>query len=159
MRPQYQVNCPVCGTFTLERNAYDDFLNPEHGLGRKLKQFQRARISHKIRNAKSVDESEPPLITSDFIERYTKDGFPGPTPNEQAISAIRYIGDCINATGERIGSLPEGFYAVIGAPNVTFAGELLFELYDRGLITGIKHQTLSSPPELSDINMTLAGWQ
>lgn len=155
----YQVRCPICGSFILAREVWDDYLDPNEVGGKRLAPFHRARLSHRIRSAGSENKNRPPVVTADFIEGMKKDGFPGPTPAEQAINAVRYIGDTVLSTGKHVDRFPEGYYAIIGSDNATFAGELLLELRERGLVRGIDHQTLGAPPTLLKANLTLQGWE
>lgn len=155
----YRVDCTICGGFILERKAWDDFLNPQTGVGHNLRPFHRARISHKIRTAKEFGAGKLPQITSEFVDRFIKDGCPGPTPKRQALNAIRFIGDEISRTGEVIASLPGEFFAIIGSSNPNMCGKLLFELRNKDLIEGIDVQSTTSPPTLLNVNMTLAGWE
>lgn len=124
-----------------------------------MSSLSRARIAHKLRASVKNDFDPQPKLTSDFLELYLKEGCPGPSPREQAISAIRYIGDAVSKTGEKLRNLEPGFFAIIGSPNPTFAGNILFELFDMGQVSGIKNQTLSSPPTIMSASLTLKGWQ
>jgi len=154
-----RVNCPVCGLFDISRNAYDDFLDPQTGQGRRLGALNRSRIAHKMRSASHTGPSGLPRLNSEFFERYREDGFSGPSPKQQATNAIRYIGDLVANTGERIPKLAPGFFAIIGSPSPTFAANLLFELVDGNQVSGIKNKPLSAPPSLMDVNLTLDGWR
>ena len=97
-------------------------------------------------------------MNSDFLERFIKDGCPGPSPAEQAAKAIRFIGDFISESGERLQRLPPEFYAVIGAANPDFAARLALELCDRGALTGADASS-GGGAELLDISLTLDGWK
>jgi hypothetical protein len=81
-----------------------------------------------------------------------------PSPAVQAMNAIRYIGDRVLATGEKVRSLQPQLYAIIGAPNPTMAGELVLELRARGLLDGVPRQNMSMPDDLLEANLTLTGW-
>jgi hypothetical protein len=153
----YHVDCPICGKFELDRDAYDDFLDVETGRGKRLNTIDRARIAHKIRTAITAGSSKP-KVESEFLRRYIEQGCPSPSPREQAVNAIRYIGDLISRTGEHIENLEPGFFIIIGSPSPAFAGEMLFELVDAGKLTGLKHEAMSEPPELASVNLTLSGW-
>lgn len=153
----YQINCPICGKFTLERSTYEDYLDPLGAVGAKLTQTNRARISHKIRPAS--DGSRLVRIEPDFLARYIAEGCPGPSPQEQAITTLRYLGDEIKRTGEKVKKLENWFFVLIGSPNPTLAGELLLELAALGQIDGIPLKSLNNPPSMMHINLTLRGWK
>lgn len=155
----YRVDCPVCGRFDLVRKAYDDFLDPQSGIGQKLTPIYRARIAHKLRTATTTGLSGLPKLTSDFLERFIKDGCPGPSPAGQATNAIKYVGDEVGLTGNRIERLPQNFFATIGAPNPTFAREILMELKRRGMVDGVELTNMSVTPELLNVGLTLDGWK
>jgi len=116
-------------------------------------------MAHKIRTANSDTRSTPPNLDRDFVRIFIDDGCPGPTPAEQAVNAIRYIGDEISRSGELLKTLPDYFYALIGAPSPNFAGNLAIELKERGLLDGIDTTSMGSPPSMIDVNLTLSGWE
>ena len=155
----FRVDCPVCGRFELSREAWEDYLDPLSGEGHKLSLLCRARMAHKIRTANSDTRSTPPYLDQDFVRIFIDDGCPGPTPAEQAVNAIRYIGDEISRSGELLKTLPDYFYALIGAPSPNFAGNLAIELKERGLLDGIDTTSMGSPPSMIDVNLTLSGWE
>ena len=82
-----------------------------------------------------------------------------PTPAEQATNIVKFIGNEVSRTGRRLKKLPVQFFAVIGAPNPTFAGELTIELQERGLIDGKLIEQMNMPPSLLEVNLTLDGWE
>ncbi len=155
----YRLDCPICGRFDLDREANDDFLDPMSAVGSKLSTVKRARIAHRLRDGAPIGPANLPRLTSEFLEQFIKEGCPGPSPSEQATNAIKYIGEEVSQSGERINSFPQYFFALIGAPNPSFAGTLLFELKQRGLVDGIPRNGLNTAPELLDANLTLDGWQ
>lgn len=155
----YKVDCPVCGRFGLSEEAWDDYLEPQTGAGQKLSPLCRARMAHRIRTANSAKNSTPPKLDSHFVSRFIDDGCQGPTPVEQAVNVIRYIGDEISHSGELLNSLPNYFFAEIGAPSPMLAGKLLFELKERNLLDGIDNTSMDSPPSMFNVNLTLDGWE
>lgn len=155
----YRVDCPVCGRYAISEEAWHDFLDPQSGSGSKLSSLCRARLAHRIRSANANGSPNGPKILWEDIERFVKDGCPGPTPAEQATNLIRYIGEEVSQSGERLESLPGHLYSIIGAPNPTLAGELVIELNGRGLVDGIKRQAIGSPPTMMNVNLTLDGWE
>lgn len=147
------IDCPVCGRFYVPRTAWDDYLDPQSHVGGKLSEVARARLAHVV---KTWTASSRPSLTSDFLERFTNDGCPGPSPAEQATEAIRFVGDFVSKTGEHLDRLPPEFYAVIGASNPTMAGRLATELQQRGLLDGVP---VKPPPDLLGVGLTLDGWE
>ncbi len=154
----FRIECPICDRFDVVRETWDDYLDPESTVGRNLSALGRARLAHAVKTATTSGPSGLPRLTSDFLERFTKDGCPGPSPAEQAVKAIRFIGNSVSETGERLERLPPDFYAVIGAPNPEFAARLAVELDQRGILTGIDASSLDGT-DLLDINLTLDGWE
>jgi nucleoside 2-deoxyribosyltransferase len=154
----YRVECPVCGRFAVSADCWEDYLDPEEG-GRLFSTLCRARLAHRLRTGRSSDSASPPDLTSDFVERFIKDGCPGPSPAEQAVNLIRFVGDEVSRSGQRMKGLTKSLFAIIGSPSPWLAGELAVELLDLGFITGTASKSLSEPPTLSDVNLTLAGWE
>jgi len=154
----YRVDCPACGSFAVGEEAWDDFLDPQSGPGSKLTSVQRARISHRLRVASRDGSAKKPKLSEDFVSRFIADGYPGPTPAEQADAIIEVVGDSVAATGARMRSLPDDLYAVVGAPNPALANELAIELAERGLLVGSPLQTIGAPSSLMHVGLTLSGW-
>jgi len=154
----YRVDCPACGPFGLQAEAWDDFLDPLSPLGSKLTAAQRARLSHRIRRAGADGKERRPKLDSDFVERFIDDGCPGPTPAEQAERLIQLVGDRVSRSGEKLDELPEDLYAVIGSPSPTFAGDLAGELIGRDLLVGIPYEGDDIVPTALEVSLTLDGW-
>jgi hypothetical protein len=98
-------------------------------------------------------------MTSEFVKGFLDDGCPGPTAAEQAINIIKYIGDRVSLSGQRIKAMPEDLFAIIGAPSLPFADDLVIELRNLGLLDGIESKTLVTAPSLLNVNLTLTGWE
>ncbi len=155
----YRIKCPICGTFDLDRETYYDYLDAENPLAQNLSKLNRARIAHKIRTAQVLGPTGHPKLTSDFLERYIADGSPGPSPGQQAINAIKFIGAEIEKTGERIEQFPPSFFAIIGSANPDFAADILFDLKVQGLVDGYEMNGIGEIPQLISAKLTLAGWE
>ena len=155
----YRVDCPVCGLFGIPEEAWDDILDPQTGAEYQLSELCRAQLAHRIRTGNTSRTSNTINVTHGFISDFIADGCPGPTPAEQATKIIKYIGDEVSRSGQRLKTLPVEFFAIIGAPNPTLAGELTMELNIRGLIDGMPLKTLNTPPSLLNVNLTLDGWE
>jgi len=155
----YRIDCPICGRFDLERDAFEDYLDPITSRGKRLKPIQRARIAHKLRTAITSGPAGLPKLTSDFLSRYIKDGCPGPTPTEQTTKTIRLVGEAVSETGEAVARLPQHFFVLIGAPNPAAATDLLNELRNRKLITSNPLAAPATQVAFANINLTLDGWQ
>jgi hypothetical protein len=152
----YRVDCPACGRFAISEDAWEDFLDPQSAPGHKLSAVQRANLSHRLRKASADDK---PKIDSEFLERFIADDARGATPAEQAENLLQLVGDEVSKTGQRIKSLPNDLYAAIGSPNPTFAGELAIQLVEHGLLFGIPNKTMSAPPGMLNITLSLDGWE
>lgn len=98
----YHIDCPICGKFELGRTTWEDFLDPQSSIGTKLTPSQRARITHRTRTATVAGMLKVPCLSSGFLDQYIKDGCPGPHAREQAVNAIRIIGDEIKRTAQKI---------------------------------------------------------
>lgn len=154
----FRVNCSICGRFDVVRETWDDFLDPESPVAGKISELGRARLAHVIKTATASGPSGLPRLTSDDVERFIKAGCPGPSPGEQAVKAVRILGDSISQMGDRLSDLPPDFYAAIGASNPNMAGDLAIELLEKGIIDGISVKSANMPSQLRNINLTLDGW-
>ncbi len=92
------------------------------------------------------------------IAGFIRSGCVGPTPAEQATNIVRYLGDEISRSGEKIKGLPENFFATIGSPNRDAAYDILEQLKGRGLVAGIEANTLNQK-EMLNVNLLLSGWE
>lgn len=152
------TECDICGRFTLSLEAFDDYLDPATPGPTRMTKLFRARLSHRIRTSADNSPKIPANITADSIERFLKDGAPGPTPAEQANNIIRFIGDHVSNTGESLEDFPTHFYSSVGSPNPSFAANLVCELHDRGLVTGSPIIGMNGSAFIN-AGLTLTGWQ
>ena len=139
-----RVECKTCGTFKCSEEAWEDFLDPKSIPGAKFTAVQRARISYRLRSAGPSGASKWPKIDSDFVERFVADGSPGPTPAQQAANLVRFVGDQVSISGEKIDDLPGNLFAIIGSPNPDSAGGLAIELINRGILVGRETRGIGS---------------
>lgn len=146
-----EFSCDVCGRFILSGTLHQSKLSTASDS---LTPLQRAALSHVVRQQIET----PPFLTTDWLARFLVDARL-PTPARQATNAIRFVGDHVLKTGDKLQDLPIGFYAIVGAPNPLLAGELMHELDRRGLIDGIKTEALNEPPSMLEVNLTLSGWE
>jgi hypothetical protein len=154
----YGVDCPACGNFAITEEAWEDQLDPQIGAGSRLTPVQRARLSHRIRRARSKEGNRRYRIDGAFVGRFVNDGCPGPTPANQASNIIQFIGDHIYQSGNKLKNLPDDFYSIIGAANPNSAVELLIELIRQGLLVGVDASSMGRK-EVIEIGLTLGGWQ
>jgi nucleoside 2-deoxyribosyltransferase len=154
-----RIDCQNCGVFGCSEEAWDDILDPQSSAGCKLTAVQRSKLSHRIRAAGADGTSKWPKINFDFVERFVADGFPGPSPAQQASNLIRYIGDEVSKTGERLEQLPINLFAIIGSPNPDFAGELTLELIRKGTLVGNERRAMGISPSALYVGLTLKGWE
>ncbi|MEX0693717.1 MAG: hypothetical protein WD075_04660 [Rhodospirillales bacterium] len=153
------INCKMCGEFIVTEDAWDYCLDPLNGAGHKLSEICRIRLAHKLRTSQPTEGELPVSVTRKIVNEFIESGCPGPTPAEQAKNIIQFVGDKINQTGDKLKALPENFFTLIGAPNPWIAGELVIELYNRGILSGIERKAMGIPPSLLSINLTLNGWE
>lgn len=147
-------NCDVCGEFAVSGSALEDYSDlrlPDMPAAR------RAALSHRIRLFNSR-ESNPSLWTSDGLREFINSEPVLPTPSQQAVNIIRYIGQEIEKTGEPFGVPPADFHATVGSPNRAFSFSILHELQERGVITAAFLPDGSSAGHVQDISLTLDGW-
>lgn len=149
-----RVDCRICGTFDVTDLAFGDIMNASN---EGISGLERLAICHQLSTA-SREDSSIPRITSDWIERFLGDARL-PSPATQARNAIRFIGDYVRSSGQKLHSLPIEFFAKIGAASPHFAGDLLSELVDKGLVTGTDATVKGGPKNMRDINLTLDGWE
>jgi nucleoside 2-deoxyribosyltransferase len=154
-----RIECKTCGMFKCSEVAWEDFLDPQSGSGAKLTAVQRARISHRIRSAGPSLTSKWPMIDSDFVDRFIADGCPGPTPAQQAANLVRFVGEEVAISGEKIDDLPYNLFAIIGSPNPESAGNLALELIDKGILVGNETSAIGIPTSASRVGLTLEGWE
>jgi hypothetical protein len=155
----YRVNCPICGRFDVTRETWDDYLDPDSTMGRKLLPLARARLSHRLRTTTSLGPARLPRLELDALQSIFDEGIPGPTPAQQAQNIVRLLGDYVSKTGSTLGEFPEHFYAAIGAPNPKMAAYLALELHSRGTIVGLTMESANMPPIIYNANLSLDGWE
>lgn len=81
-----------------------------------------------------------------------------PSPAQQAINTIRFVGDKVLEGGTSLDALPEYFFSEIGSPNPAFAFSIAKELYHRELISGSIHEAMGREGNISEVSLTLDGW-
>lgn len=147
--------CEVCGMFAVSDSALDDYQDLRMpGMSR----VKRAAISHQIRSG-VARSSEPWMLTTNELEALIAEGLPLPTPGQQAVNALRYIGDRVTEEGVPIEYLPPEFSALIGSSSREFACNLVLELRDNGLATVLFLPEVGGPVHIQDLSLTLAGWE
>jgi hypothetical protein len=144
--------CDVCGNYEISRSAFAGPLDPERA---ELTPIQRAALSHRLRTA--ARGSGPLMITTDWLKHFKSDSSL-PSPAVQAINIIRFIGDEVTRSGERVSTFPVDFPAIVGAPNREFAAQLAKELRERGVLNGIDASS-NDGTDFIDIGLTLDGWE
>lgn len=152
---RYSFDCEICGRFDLSKSLYAGPLDPERPPPTPL---QRAALSHWIRRSAQENQT-PPFLTTDAYERFMKDAHL-PTPAQQAVNAIRYIGDEVRRTGKKVKSLQPALYARIGAPGPEMAGDVVRQLTRRTWVQAYVTPHLNkSYVDYLDVDLTLEGWE
>lgn len=149
----FWYDCEVCGRFMVTDEAAD-YLGADDA---RLTPVLRAAVSHWIR-LQQPPKDRLPKVSSDFMIRILAENRPLPSPGEQAIAILRYIGDANRATGKELEWFAPSFHAQIGSPNREFAMHLVFELRDHGLVK-LMDATDSSGVNAGYVRLTLSGWE
>jgi len=149
-----RYECEVCGNFTASRNVEIEWLAA--GLHR-ISPVQRAALSHRLRSMNNSGKTPGMLLTNSLEEfLYSKPELP--TPGQQAMNAVRFIGDKVRESGEALETLPPSFHATIGSPGRAFSIRLLHELKHQGKISAWEIPDVNAPANLQEITLTLDGW-
>ena len=82
-----------------------------------------------------------------------------PSPPQQAVNALRYIGDLVLETGEPLEELPKNFRSVIGSPSRDFADQIVTQMATRGLVSAIDAGEMGRAHYVIQIQPTLLGWE
>lgn len=147
-------DCPVCGRFAVSRNAIEESLR---STNTRMSRLLRAVLSHRNRLKNSSSGELDVLLTYD-IEKLIEGSPSLPSPAQQSMNAIRFVGENLQRDFQPLSSLPPSFQAYIGAPTRHYALKLVRELADRSLFTFMDSKTLGNPYDVSHVDLTLAGW-
>lgn len=145
------VGCAVCGTFKVARSLLPALTHLEDDTS----PAQRAAISHRLRTV--TDQGQVPLITTYDFDLLKSDA-KLPSPGQQAINLIQFIGDNVSVDGKPLPKMPRDIHAIVGAPNREFAMGLLRQLRDRAIIEAVPASSLKAADEIIQIGLTLDGW-
>jgi hypothetical protein len=148
-----RYECQVCGLYDASDTALETGLDTQHD---QLSSIQRAILSHRIREANDAGR-DPPLLTTYVIDDVIQNGRL-PSPAQQAINIIRWVGERVARTGMPAADLPESFHAAVGSPNRNFALRIAKQLASAGYLSAIDCGHLQSPDEIMEVDLTLAGW-
>lgn len=145
--------CEICGQFIVTRSLQAVL---SHKDDTTFPRPKRAAFSHLLR--RSWDEHQKPFfMTTTWFDDYLPTARL-PTPSEQAINIIRWIGDHIAVTALPIPRLGAEFYARIGAATPRAAHKVTEELISRGLITAMVSKAIGAYTHMQDVDLTLSGW-
>ena len=145
--------CEVCGDYKISSSARAGKLARDANT---LNPINRAVLSHRIREANDAGR-DPPLLTTYVVDDIVASGRL-PTPAQQAINIIRFVGDRVSASGKPVNNIPPSFPAVVGSPNRDFAMRIAKQLEGIGLLTAVDCGHMQSPDEIMEVDLTLAGW-
>lgn len=149
-----RYECEVCGRYDASDSVLEDKLDTQHD---QLTAVQRAVLSHRIRESNDI-RCVTPLLTTSEINDVIKNGRL-PTPAQQAINIVRFIGDRVAESGNPVSNLPRSFHAAVGSPNRNFAMSIARQLMDGGLVKAIEAGEMHSPYEIIQADLTLPGWE
>lgn len=145
--------CQVCGPYRIARSALAGKLDPQN---HDLTVMQRAVLSYKIREVNDAGR-EPPLLTTYVLDDVIATGRL-PSPGQQAINIVRFIGDRVTSSGKPVRELPPSFHASVGSPNRDFSLRIAKQLVEAGHLSAFDAGHLDSPHEMVDLELTLTGW-
>lgn len=151
-RTRYE--CEVCGRFDASGTVLEDKLDTQHDH---LTAIQRAVLSHRIREANNAHRPTT-LLTTYVVDDVVANGRL-PTPAQQGINIIRFVGDCVAESGKPVSNLPHSFHAAVGSPNRNFAMSIARQLMNAGLIKAAVAGDMQSPDEIIQADLTLSGWE
>lgn len=157
--PGFISDCPVCGRFGVSEEAWDDWLDPDSAPGSRLSSADRARLSHRIRSAQHSGSTRFPTMDSTFIEQFIKSGCPGPNPADQIINIIKYIGDEVSRSGERVFRIPFEFFVIVGSISPAFVVDLVSGLKSRDLVDCEFEPSGLLVPYIMNMTLTIDGWE
>ena len=167
-RAIFSFDCSNCGRFEASPQAFNwlEASKKQAGEPANLREFtstERALISHKLR---SIQRSEKCFVISQEWLEHLVSEVTLPSPIIQAENLIRFVGREVIRSGGDLAALPDHVPALIGAPSREIAIKLAIELKERGLlrltsgVTATKIGNSVIPKNaLSEINLTLDGWQ
>ena len=146
-------DCQVCGTFTASRTAIDESLT---AVNSKITRVIRAILSHRTRL--NAGDLKSKMITTYVVDQLIQSDSRLPSPAQQSINAVRYIGDILQQSFQPIQNLSPCFQAVIGAPTRHYALKLVRELELRGITSFIDAKSMGNPYDVVNVDLTLSGW-
>lgn len=147
--------CSVCGSFVVAGSALKGKLHT--GTEVWLNKLQHALLSHRVREINDGG-GEPPLLTTYDVDQVISSGRL-PSPAQQAVNIIRFLGDRISESGNPVRELPPHFHASVGSPNRDFALRICQQLAARGLVSAMDTATFDSPYDVMQVDLTLDGWE
>lgn len=149
-----RYECEICGRYDASSSVLEDGLDTQHD---RLTSIQRAVLSHRIREANDV-RNVTPLLTTYEVEDIIANGRL-PSPIQQAISIIRFVGDRVAASGIPVNHLPPYFHAAVGSPNRNSAMSIARQLVHTGSLKAIEAGEMQSPDQIIQVDLTLKGWE
>lgn len=127
------VSCSICGEYQIDILGGTTLRAGKLVIDQKEKTItpiDRALISHRTRLANESRRHDISINNTALYEIIENSRLP--TPKEQAINLVRFVGDVVSRTGEDIPFLPDYIHAIIGAPRLKAAYELAKELHTKG---------------------------
>lgn len=165
--PVVYFDCSLCGMFGIADNLIRDIdqLSIEPN---RLNGAQRARL------IKYVHDRSRAAPTNTFIVVQADLGFVFnemrlPSPGEQAVNIIRYVGDRLVDSADGLDNLPLDFFVLVGSPSPRRAGLIVEQLLSDGIFigsVGLPRRLLTTPSgsvdekqlTVSGLDLTLRGW-
>ncbi len=147
-----RFGCATCGTYSVSRSALVQFSHSDDDLSLP----KRAAISHRLRVA--TDQGQEPLLTTYDLDDL-KANVRLPSPAQQAMNIVRFVGDSIAREGKPLSEFPRDVHAIVGSPSRDFALRIVRQLRNQGLIEAIPSGTMDSAYEVMEVDLTLTGWE
>lgn len=153
-----RYDCDVCGSFIVSRSAAKGSLHRESD---NFPLLLRAVLSYRTRvqTERLANSDDVPIIDAGLVRKLLEEQPRLPSPSQQTINALRYIGERVLTTFQPIDDLPASFQALIGAPNRRFSDRIVRGLGERGLLTFIPAGDMQHQEAVIDIDLTPQGWE
>lgn len=166
--PVVFFDCTLCGMFGIADNMIRDIdqLSIEPN---RLNGAQRARLVKFVHERSRAQTPNTFIVVREDLG-YVFNEMRLPTPAEQAVNIIRYVGDRLVDSADGLDKLPLDFFILVGSPSPRRAGIIIQQLIADGVFTGgvslprtlmatvsgsIEEKKLSA----SDLDLTLRGWE
>lgn len=154
--------CDICHRFGLTIEVARRLKSGDDSQG--VAAMPRAILSHRMCIASPARPNElPRVVDAAYLKEIESHGRL-PSPIEQANTLLRYIGDEVTRTGERLEELPQDVHALVGAVGRPAAMQRVEQLCNKGVVScGTENRSALSRSgqysEYGELDLTLDGWE